>query len=92
MGHIETRKGSLNTGWRTLHLVVSVDGQFAAVELTELEIADAEVAPDLLNACGTNIGRITAGGGYDRKNMYRTVSKLGAKVMILPSTDAIMSD
>lgn len=84
-------KGSLGTGWRKLHIAVGVDGQILAAELTEAEVADAEIAPGLFSAAGGDVQRITADSGYDRKNIYEAAASLGADVVIPPRKDAVKS-
>lgn len=62
-----------------------------AANLTESEVADAAVAPDLIGAVGGDINRITADGGYDRFEVYEAALRVGAKVVIPPRKDAVAS-
>ena len=62
-----------------------------AGNLTESEVADAAAASDLIGAVGGMIDRITADGGYDRLDVYDAASRVGAKVVIPPRKDAVLS-
>jgi IS5 family transposase len=83
--------GTKGPGWRKLHLAVDDKGNILAANLTESEVADAAAAPDLIAAVGDDIVRITADGGYDRLEVYEAASRVGAKVVIPPRKDAIVS-
>ena len=62
-----------------------------SLNLTESEVADAAAAPGLIAVVGGDIERITADGGYDRVEVYEIASRLGAKVVIPPRKDAVLS-
>jgi transposase len=83
--------GPKGPGWRKLHLAVDDQGNILAANLTEAEIADAAVARELIDAVGGDIDRITAGGGYDRVEVYEAAWRVGAKVVIPPRKDAVLS-
>ena len=83
--------GCKEPGWRKLHLAVDDRGNILAANLTESEVADAAAAPDLIDAVGGNIDRITADGGYDRVEVYEAARRVGAKVVIPPRKDAVLS-
>ena len=51
--------GCKEPGWRKLHLAVDEEGNILAANLTESEVADAAVAPDLIEAVGGDIHRIS---------------------------------
>ena len=78
--------GPKGPGWRKFHLAVDDQGNILAANLTESEIADAAAAPELIDAVGGDIDRISADGGYDRVEVYEAVSRAGAKVVIPPSS------
>ena len=83
--------GCREPGWRKLHLAVDDGGNILAAKLTESEVPDAAAAPDLLEAVGGDIDRITADGGYDRLEVYEAALRFGAKVVIPPRKDAATS-
>ena len=83
--------GRREAGWRKFHVAVDDRGNILAANLTESEVADAAAAPDLIGAVGGIIDRITADGGYDRLEVYEAASRIGAKVVIPPRKDAVLS-
>jgi transposase len=83
--------GPSGPGWRKFHLAVDDQGNVLAADLTGSEVADAAVAPALLNAVAGDIVRITADGGYDRLEVYAAAARLGAGVTIPPRRDAVVS-
>ena len=66
-------------------------GTILAANLTESEVPDAAFAPDLIEAVGGDIHRITADGAYDRFEVYEAASRVSAKVVIPPRKDAVLS-
>lgn len=84
-------RGSTGTGWRKFHLAVDESGTILAAELTEAEVADAAIAPDLLESAGGDLRRLTTDGGYDRRNVYEAAEARGADIVIPPRKDAVVS-
>ncbi len=78
-------------GWRKLHVAVDGAGQVLAVELTDRSIADAVVLPGLMDQIAEPIGRLTADGGYDTREVYAAASSRGARVVVPPRRDAVVS-
>ena len=58
-------------GWRKLHVAVGEDGGILAVELTDASVADATALPGLLDEVPNRVKRLTADGGYDRREVYQ---------------------
>ncbi len=85
-------KGAKGPGWRKFHVAVDEDGWIVAAELTEAEVADAAMAPELLDSVGGDIHRITADGGYARLEVVRAAARLGAEAVVPPRKDAASSD
>jgi len=82
---------SRRVGWRKLHLGVDEGGHIVAAELTDKGVADASVLPTLLTQIDRPIRRLTADGGYDRREVYVAAVKRGAHVVIPPQRGAVIS-
>ncbi len=78
-------------GWRKLHLGVDEVGRILAAELTDCTVADATKFPDLLDQVVEPVSRLTADGGYDRRGVYEAAVGRGARVVIPPRKDAVVS-
>ncbi len=78
-------------GWRKLHVAVGEDGGILAVELTDASVADATALPGLLEKVPNRVKRLTADGGYDRREVYEAARKRGATTVIPPRRDAVIS-
>ena len=66
-------------GWRKLHVAVDEGGQVLAVELTDRSIADSVALPGLMDQISEPIGRLTADGGYDTREVYAAAHRCSAK-------------
>ena len=78
-------------GWRKLHVAADKNGNLLAVQLTDASVADARAFPGLLDQVPNPVKRITADGGYDRREVYAAARKRGAKTVIPPRRDAVVS-
>ena len=78
-------------GWRKLHVAVGEDGGILAVELTDASVADATALPGLLEKVPNRVKRLTADGGYDRREVYEAARKREATTVIPPRRDAVVS-
>ena len=78
-------------GWRKLHVAADQGGNILAVELTDASVADARAFPGLLEQVPNPVIRLTADGGYDRREVYEAARKRGAKTVIPPRRDAVVS-
>ena len=65
-------------------------GNILAVELTDASVADATALPGLLDKVLNRVKRLTADGGYDRREVYEAARKRGATTVIPPRRDAIL--
>ena len=83
--------GCRRTGWRKLHLAVDAGGRIVAAEITDSHVADASVFPTLLNRTDGKVARVTADGGYDRREVYEAGADRGAYVVIPPQRSAVIS-
>ena len=78
-------------GWRKLHVALGEEGGILAVELTDASVADATALPGLLEKVPNRVKRLTADGGYDRREVYEAARKRGATTVIPPRRDAVVS-
>ena len=79
--------------WRKLHLGVDENGVIVAEKLTNSNVDDASVVPDLVGQISDDkkIGRFTADGAYDQSSIYETFAELGARVVVPPIKTATPS-
>ena len=82
---------SHRAGWRKLHLGVDERGHIVAAELTDKGVADASILPTLMAQIVGPVRRLTADGGYDRREVYVEAVKRGAHVVIPPQRGAVIS-
>ena len=78
-------------GWRKLHLAVGEDGGILAVDLTDASVGDVAVLPGLLDKVPNRLKRLTADGGYDRREVYEAARRRGATTVIPPKRDGVVS-
>ena len=78
-------------GWRKLHLAVDETGRVLAADLTDRGVPDAAVLPGLLDDIVGPIRRLTADGGYDTHEVYAAATARGARVVVPPRRDAVVS-
>ena len=77
--------------WLKLHVAVNVHNHhIEAFEVTRNNVADCEVAPELLQSTRAPIERVPADGAYDTESVYRAIEALGAKPVIPPRRGAIL--
>ena len=70
--------------WRKMHLAVSPDGEVRAVELTGNNMADCDIASNLLDQEGSEIQAVFGDGGYDRKKVYNACRQRKVKRIVIP--------
>jgi hypothetical protein len=78
-------------GWRKLHVAADQDGNILAVERTDASVAYATAFPGLLDQVPNPVERLTADGGYDRREVYEAARTGGATTVIPPRRDAVVS-
>ena len=78
-------------GWRKLHVAADQSGNILAVELTDASVADATAFPGLFAQVPNPVERLTADGGYDRREVYEAARKRGVQTVIPPRRDAVVS-
>ena len=78
-------------GWRKLHVAVDESGRVLAADLTDRAVSDAEVLPGLMDEITEPIRRLTADGGYDTCDVYAAARSRGARVVVPPRRDAVVS-
>jgi hypothetical protein len=76
--------------WRKLHFAVCPDNwDYIAVELTEENVGDAEVLPELLEQLGEQeIGFASGDGAYDTRGCYAAIARHGGRAVIPPRKNA----
>jgi hypothetical protein len=62
-------------GWRKLHAAADQSGHILAVQLTDASVADARAFPGLFAQVPNPVARLTADGGYDRREVYVAARK-----------------
>ena len=79
--------------WRKLHVGVDEHGVILAEKLTDSNVDDASVVPDLVIQIPADkkIGSFTGDGAYDQNSIYETFTELGAKVVVPPVKTATPS-
>lgn len=79
--------------WRKLHVGVDENGLIVAEKLTDSNVDDASVVPDLVGQTDDDkkITRFTADDAYDTNSVYETFAELGAKVVVPPIKTAVVS-
>jgi IS5 family transposase len=76
--------------WRKLHVGVDGHGFIVAHSVTESQVDDASVVPDLLSQVG-EIDGFTADGAYDKTAVYDLLTARGAKIVVPPTKNARVS-
>ena len=77
--------------WRKLHLAVDVrTNEIVANLLTENDVADCEILPDLLKQIEQPIAAVSADGAYDTKGCYEAITKAKAIPKIPPREGAVL--
>lgn len=56
---------------------MNAEGFVIATKLTESNVDDASVVPELLEQVGSPIERFTGDGAYDRRSVYEKIGKAG---------------
>ncbi len=70
--------------WRKVHLGIGPDGEIQAAKLTLNNVADCEVATDLLNQIEPDIDTLAGDGGYDKEVVYRACRGKEIKQILIP--------
>lgn len=70
--------------WRKLHVGVDENGMIVAEKLTDSNVDDASVVPDLVGQApdDKNITRFTADGAFDQNSIYEMFAELGSRVVV----------
>jgi Transposase DDE domain len=77
--------------WLKLHLAVDPQThEIQAAMVTEPGVTDAEMVPPLLGQVDNPVESAAADGAYDRREVYETLGKRGAKAVIPPRRDAVI--
>ena len=75
--------------WRKLHVAVDENtGEIAAVSVTEANVHDCEMLPNLLKQIEGSISQVTGDGAYDTHDSYEAVINKGAKPCFPPRENA----
>jgi hypothetical protein len=79
--------------WRKLHVGVDQNGVIVTERITDSNVDDASVVPDLVDQIpgDKKITRFTADDAYDQSSVYETFVELGATVVVPPVKTATPS-
>jgi len=75
--------------WRKLHLAVDADNHdIVATVVTENDVGDCQVLPELLDQIEGELGSVAADGAYDTREAYEAIRKKKAKALVPPRKGA----
>lgn len=78
--------------WRKLHIAFNPDThEIVAVELTENDVDDAEVVPDLIKDISSHIKSFTGDGAYDKSKVRKGLGMENIIQIIPPQHNAVLS-
>jgi hypothetical protein len=78
--------------WRKLHIGFNpATHEIVAVELTENDIDDAEVVPDLLEGISSHLKSFTGDGAYDKSKVRKVLGLENIIEIIPPQHNAVLS-
>jgi hypothetical protein len=70
--------------WIKIHLAVTPDGEFRAVEITGNNVSDDETVEDMLNQETAKIDGFAGDGAYDKRKVYDACQSRGIKNIMIP--------
>lgn len=70
--------------WRKIHIAITPNGEFQAIDLKENSYTDGEVFPDLLSQVEGSIKKVAADGGYDKRKVYAACQERKVKTIAIP--------
>lgn len=77
--------------WRKVHIAVNSKSQMIeTVVVSTNDFKDSEILPDLLSGI-KDISSVAGDGAYDSHHIYAHIAELGAKPIIPPRKDAVIS-
>lgn len=79
-------------GWRKLHIAVNEQGFIMAQKVTDSNVEDSNVVPDLLDQIEQQIISFTADGAYDGLPLYEPLVDAGVEVIVPPPKNAVLSN
>ena len=91
--HAQKHGAQKHKRWKKLHIGVDAQGHIVASTVTESHAQDPAHVPELLSQIEREIDRFIGDGMYDKEPVYAAVAQhsLGARVIIPPRTDAVLS-
>lgn len=79
--------------WKKFHIGVCPEThEIIATEVTELETADCEIGPVLLNKVPRSVKRVIGDGAYDTWECYKTAYENGQKLIVPPREGAVFHE
>lgn len=79
--------------WKKFHIGVCPEThEIIATEVTELETADCEIGPVLLNKVPKSVKRVIGDGAYDTWECYQAAHENGQKLIVPPREGAIFHE
>ena len=70
--------------WRKVHLDIDADGEIRVVAMTGNDVADSQMAGQILSEETANVDALVGDGGYDRRNVYAAGQKHGITEFRIP--------
>lgn len=75
--------------WKKIHIAVDEKGEVHAVDVTDQDVHDANVAPKLLAQEAADVSAVIGDGAYDREPVYGTCAARGiTRILVPPRKDA----
>lgn len=79
--------------WKKFHIdICSRTHEIIIAEATELEVADCEVAPQLLKKAPRSVKRAIEDGAYDTFENYKSAYENGIALLVPPRPGAVVSE
>jgi hypothetical protein len=75
--------------WKKMHVASSaITGEMLVAVITDNDVHDSEVLPEVLEAIPEMIDQVSTDGGYDTKSCYDAIADRNARAVIVPRRDA----
>lgn len=79
--------------WKKFHIgICPKTHEIVLAEVTELEVADCEVAPKLIKKAPRSVKRVLGDGAYDTFECYRSAHERGCELLVPPRSGAVLKD
>lgn len=79
--------------WKKFHIgICPKTHEIVLAEVTELEVADCEVAPNLIKKAPRSVKRVLGDGAYDTFECYKSAYERGYELLVPPRSGAVLKD